>query len=469
MDSAQAYEKCLKRLTWASKSLKLEIQSHQLAEIADLIVQPMTGPWRYFHTPQHIFEVGGTKEPIEVLAALFHDLVYLQADLSINFNLSYFISPFIKEIDGHLTIRQQENLPADKIFAMVASIFGFVPGQALNPYVGQNEFLSALVAAKVLEPLMLASQILQIIACIEATIPFRPKTEDGLNACDRLYKRLQITNIEFDLGLTDSEIVETVKTSVRMANRDVSSFAHPQAAQFLANTWNLLPETNHKLSTMGAYTVGDYRTAIQAVEAFMSSLEPSLIFHQFHGEPDNSSYELLYKRASRNLEIAQLYLQSKLVTIALIEAMSLTIGVDIPLTIMMGEIPLPGFTFMPLEHFLPEINNSHLPRTDIEKEVFDLLTIGRAKSIQSDLQHSPIATFIVKSIGFDAVSLQCDRTKQFFQDKISTEEFLDSFNPTLIENIIGALLQLFESRKTAISHCYGITLRKSANCQVKLS
>ncbi|NJL64790.1 MAG: hypothetical protein HC903_26985 [Methylacidiphilales bacterium] len=464
MDSAQAYDKCLKRLTWASKSLKLEIQPHQLADITDLIVQPMTGPWRYFHTPQHIFDVGGTKNPIEVIAALFHDLVYLQADLSINFNLSYFISPFVKEIDGHLTIRPQGHLPVDCTFALVTSIFGFVPGQVLNPYVGQNEFLSALVAAKVLEPFVSQQQMLQIIACIEATIPFRPKTEDGLTACDRLYKRLQSTNTEFDLGLTDAEIIETVKTTVRMANRDVSSFAHPQAAQFLANTWNLLPETNHNLSRMGAYTVGDYRTAIQAIEAFMSSLSPNLIFHQFRGEPDNSSYELFYKRASRNLEIARLYLQSKLVTIALIEAMSLTIGVDIPLTIMMGEIPLPGFTFMPLEHFLPEVHDSYLPETDIEKEVFDLLTIGRAKSIHSDLQHSPIATFIVKSIAFTAISQQCDRSKQFFQGNLSTEEFLSSFNPTLIENIIGALLQLFESRKSAISCCYGITRRKSYNC-----
>ncbi|BAZ39723.1 hypothetical protein NIES4101_56770 [Calothrix sp. NIES-4101] len=466
MDSAQAYEKCLKRLTWATKSLKLEIQPHQLAKIADLIVQPMTGPWRYFHTPQHIFEVGGTGKPIEVLAALFHDLVYLQVDLSINLNLSYYISPFITEINSNLTIRKSEQLLSDQTFALVASVFGFVPGQILNPYAGQNEFLSALVAAKVLEPFVLPQHIFQIVACIEATIPFRGETKDGLTASDRLYKRLQNTNIEFSLGLTDAEIVETVKASVRMANRDVGSFAHPQAAEFLANTWNLLPETNHNLSTMGAYTVGDYRSAIQTIESFMSSLNPKLIFHQFRGEPDNCSYELLYKRASRNLKIAKLYLQSKLVTIALIEAMSLTIGVDIPLTIMMGEIPLRGFTFMPLEHFLPEVDNPYSPRTDIEKEVFDLLTIGRAKSIHSDLQHSPIATFIVKSIGFDAIFHQCDRSKQFFQDNISSEEFIGGFSPLLVENIIDALLQLFESRKTAIGRCYSITRTTSSNCQV---
>ncbi len=30
-----------------------------------------------------------------------------------------------------------------------------------------------------------------------------------------------------------------------IAQRDVYSFAHSSAAVFLANTWNLLPESNH--------------------------------------------------------------------------------------------------------------------------------------------------------------------------------------------------------------------------------
>ncbi len=34
----------------------------------------MTREWRYFHTPNHIFEVGSSQDAIEVLAALFHDL-----------------------------------------------------------------------------------------------------------------------------------------------------------------------------------------------------------------------------------------------------------------------------------------------------------------------------------------------------------------------------------------------------------
>lgn len=463
MDGAQAYQKCLKRLIWANQSLKLEIQPHQLADIADLIVRPMIGPWRFFHTPQHIFEVGGTKDPIEVLAALFHDLVYLQVDWSVSFNLSYYISPFVKEVHGHLTIRKQPQLLSDSTFELVASVFGFVPGQVLSSYAGQNEFLSALVAAKILEPFCSPQILLQIIACIESTIPFRSKSETGFTSSECLYQRLQQTNCLFDLKLTDAEIIEATKRSVRVANRDVGNFAHPKAARFLANTWNLLPETNHNLSATGAYTVGDYRAAIQTMEAFMSSLKPDTIFHQFQNEPDDCTYELLQKRASRNIEVSKLYLKSKLITIAVIEAISMAIGLDIPLTIMMGEVALRGFTFKRLEHFLPEVPNPYQPKTDVEQEVFNLLKIGRAKSIYSDLQHSPIATFIIKSIGFDAVTYHCDYAKKFFKGEISTDEFLGCFHHTLPDNLIIALAQLYESRKKAVSLCYGKTRAKSLN------
>jgi hypothetical protein len=115
MDRTQAYQRCLEKLIWATDNLKLEIQPSQLADIAELIVQPMIGPWRFFHTLQHIFEVGGNEDAIEVLAALFHDIVYVQVDSSINFNLSYYIAPFSKELKGYLVIREADELPTDTI------------------------------------------------------------------------------------------------------------------------------------------------------------------------------------------------------------------------------------------------------------------------------------------------------------------------------------------------------------------
>ncbi|NES05171.1 MAG: hypothetical protein F6K22_21515 [Okeania sp. SIO2F4] len=133
MNFEHEHEQCLEKLNWAIKQLQVEVKPEKLVEIAELIVQPMTGLWRYFHTPNHIFEVGNSQDSIEVLAALFHDLVYVQVDHSVNFNLSYYIAPYIQERQGKLKIREKNELPKDLTFEMVTSIFGFLAGQVLLP------------------------------------------------------------------------------------------------------------------------------------------------------------------------------------------------------------------------------------------------------------------------------------------------------------------------------------------------
>ncbi|MDY7013810.1 MAG: hypothetical protein SVX43_09495, partial [Cyanobacteriota bacterium] len=268
MSIEQDSQKCLEKLARATQALNLGIPQTQLAKIAKLIVQTMTGPWRCFHSPDHVFAVGNSGDPIEVLAALFHDIVYVQVDGSINFNLTYYVVAFIEEERGQLSIRDREDLPEDRTFEMVAAIFNFSPGQGLSPYSGQNEFLSAIVAAKVFESWASPSLLAQIIACIEATIPFRAKNELGVSASETLYQRLHLVNEQLELCLSEADLIETVKKAVRMSNRDVEGFAHNNSAVFLDNTWNLLPETNHNLQKSGSYTVRDYRTAIQKMAGF---------------------------------------------------------------------------------------------------------------------------------------------------------------------------------------------------------
>jgi hypothetical protein len=205
MDSKQAYLQCLEKLIWALDRLEAKVEPSELARIAELIVQPMMGPWRFFHTPEHIFDVGGNEDAIEVLAALFHDTVYVQVDRSINFNVSYYITPVAKEVNKQLQIRDKSELSADATFEMVMLVFNFEPGEVLNPFSGQNEFLSALVAAKALEPFLKREQLLQIAGCIEATIPFRA-AESGVTVSQRLYDRLQAINSLFNLSLTDEQM-----------------------------------------------------------------------------------------------------------------------------------------------------------------------------------------------------------------------------------------------------------------------
>ncbi len=440
---------CLEKLGWAMNKLGVVVNPSDLAKITALIVQTMTGPWRYFHTPDHIFEVGGSTNAIEVLAALFHDLVYVQVDQSVHFNLTYYISPLVHESGEQLYIRPESDLPPDPLFDLVTAIFGFTPGQQLSPFAGQNEFLSALVCVKVLQPFLSPGLLAQIVACIEATIPFRPEKE-GLSPSERLFQRLQAANERFNLGLSEAAQIEAVQSAVRMANRDVGSFANPVSARFLDNTWSLLPETNHNLKNPSSYTVHDFRVALQKMEKFMDFLRPDIVFQEFRGEPNPKTYQGMLDRAGRNIEIARLYLGSKLFTMALLEALSRRFGRNIPLSTLMGELNPLGISIEKLEDFLPDLPNRYPLDHDLEREVFELLHKGRFSSSAYDIKNSPLTTFIVKVMGFERIRALIGAAKEFFEDQRSSESFLELCDPEVVEAIVQALARLFDSRKAAL-------------------
>lgn len=455
MELEQDQQRCLESLVKATKQLHGNVDDIQLARIAELIIQTMTGPWRFFHTPEHIFEVGGVggaEDPIEVLAALFHDLVYVQVDQGVSVNISYYISPFVKELKGQLFIRDGRELPSDPMFDLVAAIFNFAPGQALAPTAGQNEFLSALIAVKALQSILPHSVLAEIAACIEATIPFRPPYEAGLYAIDLLYQRLIAANQQFEFGWTEAKLLEVVERAVRLANRDVENFAFPNPADFLANTWNLLPETNHHLKNANSYTVQGYRTSIQKMEGFMNFLKPELIFQRFGNEPDEETYHRLIERTRGNLDVAKLYLGTKLVSIAIIEALSLRIGRDVPISTMMGELPSARYLGAQLEQFLPIIPVSHPPASKTERQVLELLEKGRSLDSSYDVKNSPTATFVVKLLGFGKVRELLTKAKMFFKEELSGEEFLDSCDSEVVRIVTDGVIQLFESRKLSIGH-----------------
>ncbi|MCZ0898939.1 hypothetical protein ON021_03340, partial [Microcoleus sp. HI-ES] len=433
MELLAEQKRCLDCLVSSIEQLGGRVDIPKLEQIAELIIQTMRGPWRYFHTSEHIFEVGGSVDPIEVLAALFHDLVYVQVDQGVSFNISSALCPFVKEVRSQLVIRDETELPEDAMYQLVASVFGFIPGKTLSPFAGQNEFLSAVIAAKSLEPFLPASTIAEITACIEATIPFRPVSPSGLSAIELLYQRLANAKRDFNLGWSHAEIVEIVKRAVRLANRDVENFASPNSSNFLDNTWNLMPETNHELSNVNSYTVAGYRRSLQKMEGFLNFLKPELVFQQFMQEPDDETYANLIARTRKNIEVAKLYLGVKLITIAILEALSYRLGRDIPLSTMMGELRTPGFKTSVLEDYLPNRQSAYPLESQLQREVLYMLEIGRNQESRYDIKNSPVSTFIIKSIGFAETENFLKKAQEFFADPTSSEEFLSYCAPDVIE------------------------------------
>lgn len=446
MNQISDLERCKNLLFWSIEKLNGNLSTENkesLEEIAHLIVDSMTGTWRYFHTTEHIFEVGGTEDPIEILAAFFHDMIYLQVDYGININLSGFIYPYIYEKQGSLYIR--EKTPQSELFEITLMIFGFTKGQKLFPFSGQNEFLSALVAIQALFPYLKLSQLAQIVACIEATIPFR-KVENGISCYDVLRERLIRLNEIYQFSWTLDDIDQILFRSIRVATRDIENFGSPDPVRFLDNTWNLMPETNHDLRTPTSYSISGYRTSMMKMLNFLKSIVPEQIFHQYKSVPSDEELQNYFKNTRRNLRITELYLKSKILTIGILEALSYRIGRNTPLSTLIGEIPKQGMVIPTLDHFLPTLEKPYIPKDSIEEVVLDILTYGRNKETAYDLKNSPITAFLIRAIGFQNMEKSYEDLLEFYNQKISAEDFLKKCDPFLISVIIDGAIKIFELR-----------------------
>jgi hypothetical protein len=104
-----------------------------------------------------------------------------------------------------------------------------------------------------------------------------------------------------------------------------------------------------------------------------------------------------------------------------------------------------------LEQFLPEIIEPFKPSTPLESEVLELLDKGRTVDSSYDVKNSPVATFMVKSMGFPEMKQMLRLSKEFFQGNLTAEELISSCDSYVIDTIKSAVLQLFESRKRALS------------------
>jgi hypothetical protein len=157
------------------------------------------------------------------------------------------------------------------------------------------------------------------------------------------------------------------------------------------------------------------------------------------------------EQARSNLEIGRLYLGTKLFTIAFLEALSMRFGKDIPLSMLMGEMPSEGFNVSSLADFLPALDHVYYPRNTIEEEVLTLVEVGRLQDFDYDIKNSPLTTYMVKAMGYDEMSRLRDRGKAFFAGELSAEAFIAECPQKIVADVTEGLGKLFDSRKSALS------------------
>jgi hypothetical protein len=440
----------------ADDSLNRNIESMSI-----LIHESMSISSRNFHSVQHVFDISrNLTDPVAVLAALFHDCIYYHVDGGLTERQR-------NKLEGSIVTTQgpcaKSSAPPGKsppfyishcsgqpLIYMVENIFGYTKGQMVTNMDGLNEYLSAVIAVRELEPFLSMSVLAEIAACIECTIPFRaPNKETGESAADKLYKNLSLVNESENLGMTDEQVVTAIQRAVILANEDVENFGTPDREWFLDNTWSLLSETNEALRGQYLYSVIEFQFAIFKMNGFFNFLKPTVVFNQFRGVPDNEELENKISEARRNLEIGRKYVGAKLLSSSTLAAFAVLTGGDVPISLFMGDLPSRHRVSVQLEDTLPVPSDEELAKCDMD--VYNLLSQGRRSEAVFDIKQSPMAAYLYGSLGDDGLLDLLGKIKVYPMCADAAKQLLSQLPRLAVQKIGSQMAMVAISRADRIN------------------
>lgn len=416
--------------------------------MAMLVHQSMSPQTRSYHTSAHVFDMCEGTNARQTLAGLFHDLVYYQLDGGFPPGCAQWLHGVLQEEGGTITLRAFA--PDDLVISMCAEIFGLEVGQPLSVYAGLNEFASALVAGHYMQDSLQRPDLIGVMACIEATIPFRNAVQNGQSATEQLAGRVREVTRMYVPDLVgpalEAHVAAVMCDAAELGNRDVRGFALTDHAMFLSNTWLLIEESNAPLKSVGVYAISDYRSALVRMAGFLAHLDPASIFQSYAGFPDQATLGKWTAAAASNLQFASDYLDCKIVSIAIIEAMALATGKDSPVSMFLGDIASPHGKPERAEDYLPQVP-SCAPLNNALLQVFDK---GRALESRNDLTASPLTAYTYRCMGHDGMRAAIVNARQMFDGLIAPVDFLHTLDRGMVHAIVQACARIALSRRDAL-------------------
>lgn len=432
----------------ALRALSAPVSMAEIEAMGILVHHAMQSKTRAYHTAGHVFTMCEDMNPHQVLAALFHDVVYYQLDGGFPLHARPLLDGLTR-LEGDtlvLATIQSDDTPV----TLCAALFGFEAGQVLPLYCGMNEFLSAVVAARLLHPHLQATDLLRVIANIESTIPFRLPDGQGHSALERLAARVeqhyQMLCVAAQATADPRYVDHVMWDAVKLTNRDVGSFAGADPALFLSSTWLLIEESNAPLKVAGMYTLQEYRHGLTRMDSFLRSLDPDNVFQQYKGQPSDEEMVELRTVAQRNIRFACDFLGAKIASISIIEALALCTGTDGPISMFLGDIRSATGRPDRVDDFLPEPPNTQALNPDLLR-VFEK---GRTQESSNDLTTSPITAFIYRSIGHVGTQTALERAHDMFKGALTPMAFLQTLDRDMVVAIIRASAGIAPSRRDAL-------------------
>ncbi len=447
-------------LEQAFGQLRVKVPPLEIERMAVLIFTRMERGSRRFHTTHHTLKVSNSRSPIQILAGLFHDIVYLQLDQHAPDSGPYgFPKTLLHRLEGSILptptgihiAAVKPSLP----LLICLRLFNFQPGQHYGHADGINEFLSAYMALDRLGSWLSTQDQVAIVANIESTIPFRPSSEEGCTSLEQLEERIEQLNRDLQLGLNPEHVRRMLRDAVELSNRDVENFAFADAGAFLHHTWALLPEINPRLLEFNLYSVVEYRRVLQRMEQFFLNLDPRLVFRHHRGYPKPAVWQAMTAQAAHNLCIGKEYIGVKLLAIGLLEAVALSSGGDGPISLFLGyRIPSQGSDAPHQTLWEQMMMNMDCPTVAHNPIVLQLLHKGRPSTTSHDLTPSPLAALLYHYLGTEATRTWHSAVHQMFAQQLEPESLLRQFHnrhAQVLQPILSTCVQFAPTRRTSLA------------------
>jgi hypothetical protein len=380
------------QLKSALQQLNYKNFEHEIESIAVFLVRAMGAELRNYHKPEHSIDVSKNLPAISRIAALFHDVVYVQVDPQWKTFLGSILYPMIPNDSLSLNVKDALNQTMNPWFKTVAVVFGVENLEKLQPSSGLNEFLSAIVVINKLQHILNPKDLVKVVSCIEATIPFRKIDSLGNTPSKRLKERLIRASQEFKLNLDDADINRTALDCRDIVENDLSGFRSEDLSRFLSDSWNVLSENDSTLRN-SFFLVSDYRKAVFGLIGFFQMLDPD---HMFWSDvtPSNPKSSRYKERARYNLRNGSEYMKAFYLSLSLVEAIAVETGGDAPYEYFIGAKKSSR------EHNPPEISNfiklDPEPKFNSEEEadIYEVLLFGRQVRAKFDRKYCPLGAYL---------------------------------------------------------------------------
>ena len=434
-------------LQWAYRELGVLEPSENLERLAILLHESLTHESRGFHGVAHVFEISASATPLQLLAAFSRDVIK-GCDV-LPTSLQEYVAGVVISGDDGIPIHLVQKMDSSRD-RMVAAIFGFHPGDSLESLHqwkgGMDVFMSTIAASRLYADLSEA-QLLQLMAILEATIPFRPSPEGQPTAQEALFQRISKVNQEYSIGLSEKELIDTVQQGADLLNRVVGNMVTDDLAIFLDHTWSLLPEENASLRRRSLVLLSEYLSALHGMSQFLAQLPPSAVYVTFRQVPVDREVAEFRRQLEVNLKLARLYLDARLLVAALVMAFALLTGGDGPKVLFFGDLPSVHKASRRLGEGL------ELPEDagDCEGSVYEILR-GNTPLDEStfDTRSAPLAAFVYRALGNEGLRSTLALAADEPMSAENARTLLERLPPSVLSTVAREIATIATSRRGRI-------------------